>query len=217
MSTTRNQIVALLFVFALIVFGATQVGAQGTLTLESIAEQVNGLIGRLDKVEETDQQLKTKIADLENRVLKLEPTSTPLVIATSTPSAQDKMVYNNQVLRILYQSDDHMSFISAMETMGTLFFQAAENSTLLYDEQWIRAVLESTAALRVIYLESQEIVPPESMKATYDKLKEGLFQCDKGADKIDKWLKTYLPHLLEQGSMLLDLCSQVLYEEMRLE
>ena len=77
----RNRIVALVFAFVILVFGAVQVGAQGTLTLEGLANRLNRTDARVAAIE-------TAIAPTLTPTPR--PTRTPRPTYTPRPTATRK-------------------------------------------------------------------------------------------------------------------------------
>ncbi|MXY93091.1 MAG: hypothetical protein F4047_18635 [Caldilineaceae bacterium SB0670_bin_27] len=74
----RYRIAGLLFAFVLLAFGAVQVGAQGTITLESLYERMNRTDARLAVIE-------TALAPTPTRTPRPDPTPAPTRRPTATP------------------------------------------------------------------------------------------------------------------------------------
>lgn len=81
----RNRIAGLLFAFVLLAFGAVQVGAQGTLTLENLAERLNRTDTRVAALETVTAPTATKTRRPTATATKRKPAPTATVFRTPTP------------------------------------------------------------------------------------------------------------------------------------
>jgi len=80
----RRLLYAVGIVFVVLAFGAAQVGAQGALTLESLAERIDKQDAQIVQMLRRMYQLETKISKLQREVF---PTETPTPRPTRRPTA----------------------------------------------------------------------------------------------------------------------------------
>ncbi len=217
-----KRTVVILFALLLVAIGGARVSAQGEITLESLAQQVHNLIGRLDSTEKTGQRLELRIQALEERVAILEPTATPTLTPTPvggvrpvpTPNLKELTLFDNHVMELfLGSAEGNEGLISAWEELARLFFSLSEKPSLLFEDEWVEDVVEVAEMLNATYALAQEYEPPLSMKEENAKLLEGLRLCSLGANDLIEGVQKYIDEKIESGFELLDQCSLIIFEE----
>ena len=217
-----KRTVVILFALLLIAIGGARVSAQGEITLESLAQQVHNLIGRLDATEKTDQRLELRIQALEERVARLEPTATPTLTPTPvgraspvpTPNLKELTLFDNHVMQLFLGSEEGQEgLLSAWEELASLFFSLSEKPSLMFEDEWVEEVVEVAEVFNAAYALAQLYDPPVSMKVENAKLLEGLRLCSLGASELIEGVQEYVEEKMVGGSELLEQCSLILFEE----
>lgn len=103
----RNRIAGLLFAFVLLAFGAVQVGAQGTITLEGLNTRLNRTDSKVVSLERKVRQLEEKIIRMQRGTLATptrRPTATPRPTVTRRPTPKPTATLNPAMQAALDES-----------------------------------------------------------------------------------------------------------------